>query len=206
MKSLQKKSLSKILSIILNVIWWIEWIGTGVLVTVILASAFFKQSISLNFPLAFSSVEFKTVPSVSKNLPPGVINVMNGNFYLPVDNNWQNILLLLAASIAICAVFIIITYQLKLLFLSLSNNQPFDALNVVRIRNTGIGLIVLSLLLFFSNIIINQFLQSHFIWDKGISLTYTFNISYLIAGIILIIVAEIFNEGVTLKEETKLTI
>ena len=206
MKSLQKKSLSKILSIILNVIWWIEWIGSGVLITVILASAFFKQSISLNFPLAFSSVEFKTVPSVSKNLPPGVINVMNGNFYLPVDNNWQNILLLLAASIAISAVFIIITYQLKLLFLSLSNNQPFDALNVVRIRNTGIGLIVLSLLLFFSNIIINQFLQSHFIWDKGISLTYTFNISYLIAGIILIIVAEIFNEGVTLKEETNLTI
>ena len=206
MKSLQNKSLSKILSIILNVIWWIEWIGSGVLITVILASAFFKQSISLNFPLAFSSVTFKTVPSVNKNLPPGVINVMNGNFYLPVDNNWQNILLLLAASIAICSVFIIITYQLKLLFLSLSNNQPFDALNVVRIRNTGIGLIVLSLLLFISNIIINQFLQSHFIWDKGISLTFTFNISYLVAGIILIIVAEIFNEGVTLKEETNLTI
>ena len=156
--------------------------------------------------MLFRSVTFKTVSSVNKNLTPGVINVMNGNFYLPVDNNWQNILLLLAASIAICTVFIIITYQLKLLFLSLSNNQPFDALNVVRIRKTGIGLLALSLLLFFSNIIINQFLQSHFIWDKGISLTYTFNISYLIAGIILIIVAEIFNEGVTLKEETNLTI
>jgi hypothetical protein len=125
---------------------------------------------------------------------------------MPVDNNWQNILMLLAASIAVCSVFIIITYQLKLLFFSLSNNQPFNVLNVLRIRNTGIALIVLSLLLFFSNIIINQFLQSHFTWDKEISLTYTFNISYLVAGIIFIIVAKIFNEGVTLQEETNLTI
>ena len=206
MKSLQNKSLSKILSIILNVIWWIEWIGSGVLITVILVTAFLKQSISLNFPLAFSSVTFKTVSSVNKNLTPGVIKVTNGNFYMPVDNNWQNILMLLAASIAVGSVFIIITYQLKLLFSSLSNNQPFDTLNVLRIRNTGIGLIVLSLLLFFLNIIINQFLQSHFTWDKEISLTYTFNISYLAAGIILIIVAGIFNEGVTLQEETNLTI
>jgi hypothetical protein len=206
MKALRNKSLSKILSIILNVLWWIECIGSGVLITVILVTAFLKQNISLNFPLAFSSVTFKTVPSVSKNMPPGVMNVMNGNFYMPVDNNWQNILLLLVASIVICSLLIIITYQLKLLFSSLSKNQPFDALNVLRIRNTGIGLIVLSLLLFFSNIIINQFLQSHFIWDEGISLTYKFNISYLVAGIILIIVAEIFNEGVTLKEESNLTI
>ena len=206
MKSIRNKSLSKILSIILNLLWWIECIGSVVLITVILVTAFLKQNISLNFPLAFSSVIFKTVPSVSKDIPPGVINVTNGNFYLPVDNNWHNILLLLALIIIICSVFIIITYQLKLLFSSLSKNQPFDALNVLRIRNTGIGLIVLSLLLSFSNLIINQFLQSHFIWDKGISLTYKFNISYLVAGIILIIVAEIFNEGVTLKEETNLTI
>jgi Protein of unknown function (DUF2975) len=206
MKPLGNKSLTKILSIILNVFWWLEWIGSGVLITVILATAFLKQNISLNFPLAFSSVTIKTVASVSKNAPPGILSVMNGNFYMPVDNNWRNILLLLAACIAVCSVFIIITYQLKLLFSSLSNNQPFDALNVLRIRNTGIWLIVLALLLFFSNIIINQFLQSHFTWGEGISLTYKFNISYLVAGIILIIIAEIFNEGVTLKEETNLTI
>ena len=206
MKLLRNMPLSKILSIILNVLWWIECIGSGVLIIVILVTAFSKRNISLNFPLAFSSVTFKTVPSVNKNIPPGVINVMNGNFSMPVDNNWLNILILLAACIIFCSVFIIITYQLKLLFSSLSTNQPFDALNVLRIRNSGIGLIVLSLLLFFSNIIINQFLQSHFIWDEGISLTYKFNISYLAAGIILIIVAEIFNEGVTLKEESNLTI
>ena len=206
MKSLQSKSLTKILSIILNVIWWIECIGSGVLVTVILVSAFLKQNISLNFPLAFSSVTFKTVPSVSMNMPPGVIRVMNGNFYMPVDNNWSNILVLLAAGIALCSVCILITYQLKLLFSSLGNNQPFDALNVVRIRNAGFGLIVLSLLLSFSGIIINQFLRSHFTLDEGISLTYKFNISYLVAGIVFIIVAEVFNEGVTLKEESNLTI
>jgi hypothetical protein len=206
MKSLGNKSLSKILSIILNVIWWIEWIGSGVLITIILVTAFLKQSISLNFPVVFSSVTFKAVPPVSKNMPTGVISVMNGTFYMPVDNNWQNILMLLVVSISVCSVFIIITYQLKLLFSSLSKNQPFDASNVLRIRNTGIGLIVLSLLLFFSNIIINWFLQSHFIWDKGILLTYKFNIGYLVAGIIFIIIAEIFNEGVALKEETNLTI
>jgi hypothetical protein len=206
MKSLGNKSLSKILSIIINVIWWIELIGSGVLITVILATAFSERNISLDFPLSFSSVTFKTIPPVSNTMQPGVINVVNGDFNMPVYNNWQNILVLLAISIVFCSVIIIITYQLKLLFLSLSKDQPFDALNVLRIRNTGIGFIVLSLLLFLSNIIVNRFLLSHFNWNQGISLTYKFNLGYLIAGIILIVVAEIFNEGAILKEETNLTI
>jgi Protein of unknown function (DUF2975) len=205
MKSLQTKSLSKMLSIILNIIWWIEWIGSGILITVILITWFLGKNILLNFPLTFSSVTFKTVPSVNKGIPAGVINVMNGNFYLSVDNNWQNILMLLAASIAICTVFIVITHQLKLIFRSLINNQPFSEPNVVRIRNIGIVLIVFSFLQFLSNIILNRLLLSHFNWEE-IKLTYSFKISYLLTGVILIIVAEIFNEGVSLKEETNLTI
>lgn len=211
MKLLGNKSLSKILSVILNILWWIEWIGSGILITVILITWFLggnirEKNISLNFPVTFSPVTFKTVPSISKDVPAGIINVMNGNFYVPVDNNWQNILMLLAGSIAICAVFIVITYQLKLIFSSLSINQPFNELNVLRIRNIGIVLIVFSFLQFLSNIIVNQFLVSHFTWHEGITLPYTFKISYLVAGIILIIVAEIFKEGVSLKEETNLTI
>ena len=206
MKSLGNKSLSKILSIILNILWWIEWIGSGILITVILVTWFLKKNISLNFPLTFSSVTFKTVPSVSKDIPAGVINVMNGNFHVPVDNNWQNILMLLAGSITICAVVIGITHQLKLILSSLSSNQPFNELNVLRIRNIGIALIVFSFLQFLSNIILNRFLMSHFTWDEGITLTYIFKISYLITGVILIIVAEIFKEGASLKEETNLTI
>lgn len=206
MKSLGQKSLSKILSIILNIIWWIEWVGASILVMAILATRFMEQNISLNFPLTFSTVTFKTVPSVIKQLPPGVIQVMNGNFYLPVNNTWQNILMLLAGSIAVCAVVILITYQLKLIFKSLRNNEPFSDLNVLRIRNIGVVLIAFFVLQFVSNIIINRFLLSHFTWGEGITLTYTFNISYLITGVILIIVAEIFKEGVSLKEETNLTI
>jgi len=205
MKSLQSKSLSKMLSTILNIIWWIEWIGSSILITVILVTWFLGKNILLNFPLTFSSVTFKTVPSVTKGIPAGVINVMNGNFYLSVDNNWQNILMILAASIVICGVFIVITHQLKLIFKSLSNNQPFSEPNVVRIRNIGIVLIVFSFLQFLSNIILNRLLISHFNWEE-IKLTYSFKISYLVTGVILIIVAEIYNEGVSLKEETNLTI
>ena len=87
MKSLGNKSLSRILSIIITILWWIEWIGSVILITVILITYFLRKNISLNFPLTFSSITFKTVPSVSKDIPAGVINVMNGNFYIPVDNN-----------------------------------------------------------------------------------------------------------------------
>ena len=203
---MENKSLSKILSIILNCLWWIEWIGSGILVTVILVTYFLKKNMSLNFPLTFSSVTFKTIPAVSKGTPGGIINVTNGNFYVPVDNNWLNILALLFSGIAICAVIIFITYQLKLIFSSLSRNQPFSEPNVSRIRKIGFSLIVFSFLQFLSNIIINRFLISHFSWDEGITLTYTFKFSYLIAGIVLIMIAEIFKEGVSLKEETNLTI
>ncbi len=206
MKSLGNKSLSNILSIILNILWWMEWIGSGILITVILITSFLGKNISLNFPLTFSSVTFKTLPSISKEVPNGVLNVMNGNFYVPVTNNWQNILLFLVGSIVMCTVLIVITYQLKKIFSSLRNNQPFDELNVLRIRNIGIVLIGFSLLQFLANIIVTRYSMYHFTWDKELSLTYTFNASYLVTGVLLIIVAEIFKEGVSLKEETNLTI
>ncbi len=206
MKSSGNKTLSKILSIFLNIIWWIEWIGTGILLSMILVTSFLGRSISLNFPVTFSPVSFKTVPSVNKDIPPGVINVMDGNFYVAVNHTWQNVLMLVAIVIAVAAVFIVITWHLKRIFRSLCYNEAFGEDNVLRIRQIGLVLIVFAVLQFLTNIIINGFLKTHFTWDESIQLTYAFRFSYLFTGLVLIVVAQIFKEGVNLKEETNLTI
>jgi Protein of unknown function (DUF2975) len=206
MKSLGNKSLSKIFAVIINILWWIEWIGSGVLIIVMLITYFSGRSMTLTVPVTFSSIPLSKIHSIKSGLPDGVLNVMNGNFSIPVENNLQNTLMLLTAGIAICAVLIVVTYQLKLIFSSLSRDQPFDELNVLRIRNIGIVLIIFSFLQFLSNITLNWFLVGHFSWEDGIKLTYLFKISYLVTGVVLIIVAEIFKQGASLKEETNLTI
>lgn len=131
---------------------------------------------------------------------------MDGNFYVAVGNTWQNVLMLVAGIIALAAVFIIITWHMKRIFKTLRSNEAFDAANVLRIRHIGLLLIVFAALQFLSNIIINRFLLTHFTFEEGLQLTYAFKFSYLFAGLVLIVVAEIFREGVNLKEETNLTI
>jgi hypothetical protein len=56
------------------------------------------------------------------------------------------------------------------------------------------------------NIGLTRFLISRFRWDEGMALTYDLSSRYLVAGIILIALAEIFRMGASLEEETNLTI
>lgn len=206
MKALGNKSLSTILAIIINIAWWIEWIAATVLIAAIIIAAFSKEHVSLTVPVSFSTVHFKTVSSINDTMSNGQLQVMNGNFVFPFNLSLQNTLLLLAAVIVAFSVLLLITYQLKHIFLNFRKNQPFNELNIPRIRNVGLLLICFSILQWLLNICLNSFLISHFKWGDDIKLTYQFNVSFLISGIVLIIVAEIFRAGFVMEEDNNLTI
>ena len=131
---------------------------------------------------------------------------MYGNFYFPLHPNLQNTLMMLLGVILAFSFLLFITWQLKLIFSSFVQEQPFHELNMQRIRKIGLALIGFSLFKSLVNIGMNRYFITHFKWADGMALTYSLSLQYLFAGGILIILAAIFKLGFSLEEEKKLTI
>ncbi|MEO8886532.1 MAG: DUF2975 domain-containing protein [Mucilaginibacter sp.] len=206
MKTLGKKSLSAVITGIINVVWWLEWVACFVFIVMLLLVAYFRRGYSLGIPITFSDRTIMApVISLDKSLPNGIVNTTSGVFSLHVMATWQNVSLMILATLLIFAVVSIITYQLKAIFSNLSKNQPFNELTIVRIRNIAFILMAYSVLQWLGNIYITQMFIRNFNW-RYTELTYSFNFSCLFMGIILIVVAEIFKIGASLEEEQKLTI
>ncbi|HEY4322883.1 MAG TPA: DUF2975 domain-containing protein [Mucilaginibacter sp.] len=205
MKTLGNKSLSTIIAAIINVVWWVEWVVCGAIITIGIITAIVKQGFTLNIPVTFSTIKLLDVSPVNKDFPGGILNSTNGNLFIQIHATWQNIAMLLVAFVSISAMIMIITYQLKVIFSNFKQNLPFNELNFSRIRNIAMVLIVYSVLQWVTVIIVNQMLISNLNWGQ-VRLTYGFNVGCLFTGLILLIVAEIFKLGVLLEEEKSLTI
>ena len=184
MKTLGNKSLSAILLAITNVVWWIEWIASITIIGVIIIVPFFKKSIDFNAPVTFSTTNLKNLASTGLGYSGGNLKVTEGNFFFPVQTTLQNVLGMLVIVGVVSAFFILVTYQLKLIFSSFKRDDPFVEFNMSRIRKIGFMLII-----YF-------FLQ----------LSYTVALNRFLMGIILIVIAEIFKRGAVLDNEQKYTI
>jgi hypothetical protein len=205
MKTLGNKSLSAFLARAINIVWWLEWAGFAVMMIVGIALAIGKRAFTVNIPVTYSAITLRQIPNVNRDLPSGVLNSTNGNLYLNMDASWQNIVLLLAGMTMLFAAAILITFQLKVIFSNFRQNLPFQGPNISRIRNIAFILIAYSVVQWLFVIVVNQILLSNFRWEP-VQLTYSFNLSALVTGLILIVVAEIFKLGASFENENKLTI
>lgn len=206
MKAIGSKSLTKILFFIVNVVWWLEWIAFTIVALVFVITSFTQKYISINLPISFSSVNFKSVGALNKGLLNGSLLVMNGDFTFQLYNSFFNTLICLIGLVAVFSFILLVTYQIRLIFTSFIANDPFNVLNIRRMNFIGVLLIGFSFLELIFNIVINLYLKSQFEWKESISLTVGYNVTYLLTGIILIIIAGVINLGASLENENKLTI
>ena len=206
MKAIGSKSLTKILFFIINIIWWLEWIAFSIVAFVFVITSFTQKYITINLPFSFSPVHFRSVMSLNKDLLNGSLQVMNGNFSFLLHNSFFNTLICLIGLVAVFSFILLITYLIKLIFACFSNNDPFNELNMKRMNLIGVLLIGFSFLEFLFNILINLYLKSQFDWKESISLTVEYNVTYLLTGVILIIIAGVIKLGSSLDNENKLTI
>ena len=206
MKAIGSKALTKILFIVVNVIWWLEWITFSIVALVFVITSFTQKYITINLPISFSPVNFRSFDTFNNYLLKGSIQVMNGNFSFLLHNSFSNTLICLIGIVTVFSFILLITYQIKLIFASFINNDPFNELNIKRINLIGVLLIGFSFLELIFNILINLYLKSQFDWKEGISLTAGYNFTYLLTGVILIIIAGVINLGASLENENKLTI
>lgn len=204
MKTIGKKSLSSVIATIVNIVWWIEWIAGSMVLAVLIGMLFMEKTISLKVPVSFSPFTMPKSGDAAANTE-GSLTVMDGNFTFPITVNFQNAALLFLLLAATLTIFLTITYQLKVIFSNLKQNNPFDEHNIQRIKNIGLILMLSAFFHFFFNIFIVHYLNTHFKVDS-VALTSKFNFSYLAIGMILIIVAEVFRRGASLEQENNLTI
>jgi len=205
MKTLGNKSLSAILAKAINIIWWLEWVAYIVVVTVIIMTAIIRKAYAVSIPVTFTEITIRQVHPLNKDFPLGILNTTSGNLSLHLNAAWQNVLMLEIGFSLLFAVVILVTYQLKVIFSSFRQDIPFSEVNISRIRNIAFVLMAYSVVQWLFVIVVNQILITNLRWEH-MQLTYSFNISCLFTGVILIVVAEIFRQGTLLDNEQKLTI
>lgn len=205
MKNLGNKSLSAILYTTIQIVWWLEWIGAIAITAALIVMPFFKKDIRFSTPVTFQAITIKTV-AVAWTTQTGQLNATEGNFSLQVPTGLANLLAMIFIVVVAFSFFICVTYQLRLIFLSFTKNEPFIEFNISRIRNTGFILIGYTIAHLIYHIALNAYLIRHFKWADDIRLTYSISFSTLFTGITLIVIAEVFKLGASLDNEQKLTI
>jgi DUF2975 family protein len=206
MRKLGNKSLSSILLIITKATWWAECIFAGIVSALAVGMIFVKKDVTFNAPVSFSAVTFRYLKANAADSPQGHLNITKGLFYLPLECKLETIATLLAIFWAFFSLVLLVTYQLKKIFASFRQDEPFIASNTIRVRNIGVIVLAYALLQFLFDAGFNRYLLSHFTWTADLRLTCSFNFTALLTGIAIIIIAEIFRLGSALENEQKLTI
>lgn len=206
MKKLGNSSLSSILLLITRITWWAECIFVGIVSALAIALLFAKKDLSFDAPVSFSPVLFRALTAKQAGTPQGHLNITRGIFYLPIECNWKTIGTMLVIFLIFFSLILLVTFQLKKIFASFSRNEPFMESNILRIRNIGLAVLSYPLLRFLFDAGLYRYLRARFTWTADLRLTYSFDFSTLLAGLILIVIAEIFRLGSELDNEQKLTI
>jgi hypothetical protein len=206
MKTIGRRSLSTIIATGLKVIWWGEWAWIAYKIYMILAAAYYRGGYAPHVPITF---EDATIAAPIKSLYTAIttthLNCTSGDLYFSVDATWKSISVLIAFYLIVFAAISITTYQLKLIFSNFSKNLPFNEVNIPRIKNIAYVLLAYTIVQWTGTIIIREVLVRIVHWRR-FELTYDFNFNYLILGLVLLFVAEIFKMGTALEEENNLTI
>ncbi|MDL2243925.1 DUF2975 domain-containing protein [Parabacteroides sp. OttesenSCG-928-J18] len=112
----------------------------------------------------------------------------------------------ISAFLLVGAIILIAVYFLKII-IAVNRSVVFDWINVKRIRNMGIGLLVV-FVLDFGNFIYSKILVDQLIEIEGYRTigNESFSFLYFILGLSAFLIAEVFAIGLRLREEQELTI
>jgi hypothetical protein len=206
MNIFKKGSTAYLLHKCLNVIWYIEWIALLIAVVTLALAGFIRRGYAMQLPITFKSRYTQDILDARHiNLGKAILNADAANLSIHVDANWQNILMIVSGYGSIFAVVVIITYQLRKMSKDFQLEAPFQQLSLIRIKYISFVLISYTAVQWLFVIGVNQFIYFNY-QVRSYELTYNFNFSCLIMGIILLVVTEIFKAGIELEEERKLVI
>ena len=181
MRALGPGSVSSFLKVGLDVVYFVAWVFLAGCVIGLLASIVIIPLLPLNGEITING----------ESDPEAVRRFVRGPA-LP---------LLIAAGIAYVGAFVIIVGRLRQIFATLTRGDPFQPLNVQRLRVIGATMIAIEVM----NLVLPGLLRRLFPGDlddldRRLSLTGIFSI------LVVFVLAEVFREGARLRREAELTI
>lgn len=187
MKYIGKDSLSQTTYLVLVIAWW------GLIISAIFGGGAFIWSRLADLP-ATDTLQLKT---------PGLI--LEFKSQSAIDYNW--IIPSLLAFVPSYVLVLYIVHQLKVVFKSLKDGNPFNKQNSKRITHIGIALVVKALFQVIPVAIATTNIARS-VSVPGVTLHSRLSLDFntLAIGVMLIILGEIFRMGTDIKEENDLVI
>src|SRR6266498_535041 len=220
MRAMGKGSISSLVAVLLAVAWYAIAIVLGITICLVLVGA----NVGLHIDVEGPSVE--AGPAVTMSIPvsfnadprthgvtaPALgiehaqLSVLRGALRFParkVPLFWATLVIVIGS----LALMLWVIGQLRDLFRTLRDGQPFVPANAVRVRRIAWAVIVgefaRSAVVFFEN----YYAMTHF---SAAGLTFDarphVNVFAIVNGVIILVIAEVFREGTRLDEDRSLTI
>ena len=231
MKAIGKRSIASFLTVLLNLGWFGIAFGLALMACLVALLPFINvPGMKVTIPVSFS-VDARTyrVTATSadiaqgqdlriggtpgfafefgdeKGMKDGHIHV-RGSLRIPARSRaflfWNAVLL-----IVLFAVLLWVLGQLRAVFRTLRDGQPFVAANATRIRRIGFAVIGMEIARSATVFFENYYAMTHFSAD-GLRFDAwpDFNGFAVVHGLIILVIAEVFRAGTRLDEEQSLTV
>ena len=206
MTYLGKSSLAAILKIALDFIWYAQLILFTVVIIGVLIGVSFQGHLSYRWPVTFSESPYKEIKTTDTTASDVKVIGTKGELLFTRMNNRENIAITHIGLALIFGTFLLVTFQLKMILSNFTRKEPFTLSNSKRIRLIGVILIASSLINFLFGIFYTNYINTNFQWNESITFTQSLDISTILMGLLIMILAEIFRVGTELQEEKNLTI
>lgn len=208
MKPLGKRSIASFIRILLDASWWLVAVSLVLLTCLLLFKSAFNlenNNLTMNLPVALE-LDAPVHGSGTAAQTEAQLEKLRGNLRFPVSNGafFSGSLILI---LILCSLFFWILTLLRLVFQSLSKGQLFIPENARRIRWVGFTLIAgeiirAAMVYFWSHYTSQHYTANGFHFIASLD----FSGITIISGLIVLVIAEVFEEGIRLREDQSLTI
>ena len=229
MKALGDRSVASVLKVGLDVVWFLGAAFAGILVLLFLFSLVAKPStisalapevglkgfnierlsggarrgVTMVLPVALDMD-----PYTAGALPAQPVEIKNiqADLRFPIQKGrFFSVSLAIILGLLVLGMWVVA--QLRQIFGTLRDGEPFAAENAARIRRVGIGVILVELLRI-GAVLFWSYSAGAIVTANGARFVPTTHITApaILYGVVILVIAEIFREGARLREEQSLTI
>jgi hypothetical protein len=209
MKTIGKSSLSSVLKVILDVVWYLSIAGLALAVVLAAMSVLKRGNVPghLNIPVLVSiDPGCYSISAPDYGITGAELEEVSADLHFRSPGG--QLLLFFAAYIAVAlGILMVVIYQLRNILGTLAAGSPFVAANAWRIRFIGwaviVGEVAQAFIEFMGQIIVKATFEA-----TGVTFGWHFHMSFqtLFWGFVILAVAEVFRLGVELREDQSLTV
>ena len=199
----------KIVKFIIDAVWYLAWFAAAVSALLIIALSFGLKpnALQVSVPVSISYIAENDRSQVPMDERPLIVE-LTGNAKVLVTAEDKTHRIYIATILPLFVAGLLWgTYQLRCFFMTVKNGEPFHKENPNRLRNLAYLMIASGPAHDISLYIQGWLLYDKFkMLNKNIDLHSDISGELIIAGLVLFVIAQIFDIGVKLQKEQELTV